>query len=177
MAKPASQRYGHPNQNQAHGTGQPGMNPDTGHMDSGIDCNDQVGRQIAATRKIRGMTQVPLAAAAGLSASLVTKIERAVRTVKPDVLACLARVLGVEPGTLAGEPRRGRTRIDNTIPQIRCAVDCYDLPEDGPTRALPELRARVEHASAWRLASQYTRLAEALPLLLTELTRAPRAGR
>jgi hypothetical protein len=54
----------------------------------------------------------------------------------------------------------------------RCALDCYDLPDDGPIRPLPDLRAATEQITVCRLAARYTSLADTLPDLIAELTRA-----
>jgi len=58
------------------------------------------------------------------------------------------------------------------IPHIRRALDCYDLPDDGPIPPLPDLHAATEKATAHRLAAHYTSLAETLPTLIAGLTRA-----
>lgn len=58
------------------------------------------------------------------------------------------------------------------IPDIRIAIDAYDVPDDGPVRSLARLRELTESAMRHRLTSQYTRLAEELPPLLGELSRA-----
>jgi hypothetical protein len=51
-------------------------------------------------------------------------------------------------------------------------LDCYDLPDDGPIAPLADLRAATESATTRRLAAHYIILAETLPGLITELTRA-----
>jgi hypothetical protein len=51
-------------------------------------------------------------------------------------------------------------------------MDAYDIPPDLPyaMRPLTELRRMTSSATAWRLSSQYTKLAGLLPGLITDLT-------
>lgn len=67
----------------------------------------------------------------------------------------------------AGELHAGRLRWQSQWPS-----DSYDLPDDGPVQPLDMLRAATRQATAYRLESQYSRLAATLPDLLGELTRA-----
>jgi DNA-binding Xre family transcriptional regulator len=58
------------------------------------------GRRLAALRVQRGLTQDELAAAAGLRAAEVRRVERGQRDLSVVVLADLARALAVQPGDL-----------------------------------------------------------------------------
>jgi hypothetical protein len=51
-------------------------------------------------------------------------------------------------------------------------MDAYDIPPELPygMRPLPELRRMTSSATAWRLSSQYAKLAVLLPGLITDLT-------
>jgi transcriptional regulator with XRE-family HTH domain len=62
-----------------------------------------VGRRVAQLRKAQGLTQVELAATAGLSPSLLAQIEQG-KTANPTLatLIGLAKALGVSLGELAG---------------------------------------------------------------------------
>ncbi len=131
-----------------------------------------VGERIAAARKLHRMTQRQLAAAAAISTSLMRKIEQGTRPVTPAVWSSITRVLGLHDSERPDEGRLASARVSAAIPRIRCALDCYDLPEDGPLQPLPDLRAATERATACRLAAQYTRLTETLPELIADLTRA-----
>src|SRR5579884_4062693 len=121
------------------------------------------------------MTQPQLADAALISVSLLRKIEQGTRALTPAVLAAIARALDVDEGHLSGDPRPDATRVQQAVPLIRCALDCHDLPGDGPVKALDDLRAATAQATAYRLASRYTRLADMLPGLLSDLHRAAHA--
>jgi hypothetical protein len=118
------------------------------------------------------MTQADLAEAAAISLSLLRKIEQGTRPVTPGVWSSIARTLGLDSSESADDARSAGSRVSAAIPHIRCALDCYDLPDDGPIPLLPDLRAATEKATAHRLAAQYTSLADTLPELIAELTRA-----
>jgi transcriptional regulator with XRE-family HTH domain len=125
--------------------------------------------RIALARKASRMTQQQLAEAALISVSLLRKIEQGTRAATPAVLESIARSLHVDTSQLSGDRHPDTDRVQQAILPIRCALDCYDLPEEGPARPLDDLRAATELATARRLASQYIRLADTLPGLLTEL--------
>lgn len=88
------------------------MSPDGGHG---------MGGRIAATRKLRRMTQAQLAEAAVVSVSLLRKIEQGSRPVTPGVWASFARALGLETAAAADEARSADSRVSAAIPYIRCA--------------------------------------------------------
>lgn len=85
----------------------------------------------------------------------------------PD-LAAAALVASDPPGA----PAAGRDAVHQRIPALRCVLDAYDLPPDGPVRALPVLRDDVAALVRMRLQSRYGTLAARLPGLLPELHRA-----
>ncbi len=137
-----------------------------------LEGSAAVGNRIAASRKARRMTQAQLADAAAISISLLQKVEQGSRAATPGVIASIARALDIAEGQLSGDPYLETTRVHDAIPLIRHAMDSYDLPEDGPLLALIELQAATRQATAYRLGSQYSRLAATLPDLLRDLTRA-----
>ena len=131
---------------------------------------DDPGQGIAAARKALGLTQSELARHAAISLSLLRKIERGSRSLTPGVRTALDAVLVPVPapddGTTAPE------RIAAALSQFREIMDAYDIPPDLPyaMRPLPELRRMTNSATAWRLSSQYAKLAALLPGLITDLT-------
>jgi transcriptional regulator with XRE-family HTH domain len=139
-----------------------------------MTCGDAgwIAARVATARKADRMTQVQLADAARISVSLLRKIEQGKRPATPAVLESIARALRVEAGQLSGESHPDLGRVRQAILPIRYALDCYDLPDDGPVRSLDDLRAGTEVVTAHRLASRYTRLSDALPSLLDQLHRA-----
>ncbi|WP_067459190.1 helix-turn-helix domain-containing protein [Actinomadura macra] len=132
----------------------------------------QIGHRIAATRVARRFTQVQLAEAACISLSTLRKVEQGKRSPGDRVLKSVAGALGVEPEVLAGHRICTDSRVHAAIPDIRSAIDAYDVPDDGPVRPLDRLREATEAATRYRLTAQYTRLAKELPPLLVELSRA-----
>jgi DNA-binding XRE family transcriptional regulator len=129
------------------------------------------GERIAAARKIRRLTQPQLAEAAAISVSLLRKIEQGRRPCSVAVWSSISRALGLKDGS-ADEMRSASYAVSAAIPEIRCAIDCYDIPDPGPVALIPDLHAATELATARRLDAQYSSLADSLPALLTELTRA-----
>jgi transcriptional regulator with XRE-family HTH domain len=139
------------------------------------------GDRIATARRARRLTQRDLADAAGLSHVTIRSIERGARRPSDDSLDAIAAALGLDPSRLLSSGARATGRVHAALPALSAAIATYDMPADGPVRDLRELRAAVEAAEGWRLASQYVRLAEAAPALLTELAcaldRAPAGAR
>jgi transcriptional regulator with XRE-family HTH domain len=142
--------------------------------ESEMTCGDPgaVAVRIATARKADRMTQAQLADAARISVSLLRKIEQGRRAATPAVLESIARVLRVEASRLSGDFQPDWGRIRQAVLPIRYALDCHDLPDRGPAKQLDELRVATEVATAHRLSSRYTRLADALPPLLSQLHRA-----
>ncbi|MFC5749531.1 helix-turn-helix domain-containing protein [Actinomadura rugatobispora] len=136
----------------------------------------QVGHRIAAMRGVRRLTQRRLAEDAHISLSTLRKVEQGSRPVSDRVLESIAAALGVEPDALTGRRTHTDSRVHAAVPNIRTAIDAYDVPDDGPVRPLDQLRQATATATQRRLTSQYTRLAEELPLLLVELSRAVLGG-
>lgn len=134
--------------------------------------NEQIGRRIAAARSARRMSQSELAKTAHVSLSTLRKAEQGSRPVTDRVLQALSAALEIDPERLTGQHAHTGSRVHQVIPAIRVAIDAYDLPGEGATPPLPELRAAVATATRQRLSSQYTRLAESVPILLSGLTRA-----
>jgi transcriptional regulator with XRE-family HTH domain len=138
---------------------------------------ERIGRRIANARKLRGLTQQQLAQRVPCSKSLIAQVESGHKPATQALVAGVARALGVEIGVLTGQPyaepdRRG-AQIHEHIPAIRRALIAWDLPdEDVPPRPVDQLRADVQRASALGRRARYSQLADMLPALLEELTRA-----
>jgi transcriptional regulator with XRE-family HTH domain len=95
-----------------------------------------------AGRTARRRTQAPpddpaAISTATISASLLRKIEQGTRLVTPAVLASIARVLDLDEFGWQAKRSAGH-RVSVAIPHIRSALDCYDLPDDGPIPSLPD---------------------------------------
>ncbi|WP_019360061.1 helix-turn-helix transcriptional regulator [Streptomyces sp. AA1529] len=137
-----------------------------------VDPRYEMGKRIAAARRLVRLTQKGLADAAGVSYSTVRAIERGARMPGDDVLDALAAALSVDPARLLGHRGHTDSRVHDEIPALSRVIATYDLPEDGPVRSLDELRAAVSEAVDWRVGAQYLRIARNLPGLLEELARA-----
>ncbi|TDB86480.1 XRE family transcriptional regulator [Actinomadura sp. KC216] len=123
-------------------------------------------------RVARRLTQARLAEDAHISLSMLRKVEQGSRSASDRVLVSVAAALGIEPDALTGRRVRTDSRVHAAVPDIRTAIDAYDIPDDGPVRPIEQLQQATVTATQRRLTSQYTRLSEELPPLLTELSRA-----
>lgn len=136
--------------------------------------HERIGAQVAAIRKLRHMTGRELARRAGVSYSLLTKVESGHAPASPTFITAVARALRIDPQQLTGQPFRqvGPAATDTDVLAVRRALLAYDLPgePDTPPRPLPTLAADVTHASTLRRACRFTRLAALLPGLLDELS-------
>lgn len=133
---------------------------------------DDTAQRIAEHRAAQNLTQAELAARARISLSLLKKIEQRVRPVTPEVVHSLAEALDVDPDRLTSRVTARAGAVHSVIPDLRRAIDSYDLPDDGPIRPLDELHRAVGRSVEWRVTSRYSRLARPLPGLLPELSRA-----
>ncbi|MEV4749855.1 helix-turn-helix transcriptional regulator [Streptosporangium sp. NPDC049248] len=116
------------------------------------------------------MTQEDLALAAHISLSLLRKIEQGTCVASDPVLDAIAAALSIAPSRLLGNSGRLDGRVHDAMPALR-EVTTYDIPDEGPVRSMPALRASVTGAVQKRLGAQYVRLSQILPELLGELIR------
>ncbi|MDQ0791928.1 helix-turn-helix domain-containing protein [Streptomyces sp. B1I3] len=133
-----------------------------------------VGRRIAYYRSVARpkMTQQQLSEAACVALGTIRKIERGERGVTDETLDAIAAALGVDPSRLVADREHASSRVRSALPALSAAIAAYDIPDDGPVRPLPELRAGVAQATAWRLSAQYLQIVRTIPDLLVELARA-----
>ncbi|MFJ9536432.1 helix-turn-helix domain-containing protein [Streptomyces sp. NPDC101225] len=138
------------------------------------EAHGGVGKRIAYYRSVMRpkLTQRQFADAANVALGTVRKIERGERGVTDATLDVFAAVLGVDPSRLCADRGPAHTRVREAMPALSAAIALYDVPCDGPTRPLDQLRAAVSEVARRRLAAQYTRIVHQLPDLLLELARA-----
>lgn len=136
--------------------------------------DDSIGPRIAQARKARGVTQIALAHEAGVSVSLLRKMEQGSRIASQPVVAALARALHVDITTLTGQPydREGphSDRTHTAMPDLRRALAYWDLPSElGTTPRHPADLARdaAEIATLYQLDRNFE-VAQRLPALLIE---------
>ncbi len=127
------------------------------------------GSRVAELRKERDLTQVALARRAGVSLSLLSKIEVGDRTLTPAVAAAVARALQISLGALYGEAEVSQDQ-GVLLEDLRTAVRRYDIPDQAPVPDLAELRVEVEQAGTLAMRTDLAELLRMLPELLTRAT-------
>lgn len=134
-----------------------------------MDSTPAAGENIAVLRKARGMGQAKLAREAGISLSLLSKIEVGTRAATPPVVAHIARALHVTTARIYGQPFMGPSEQADLLNELRSAVRRYTLPrEDRPAPAA--LAAELARAAALRADTRYLELLRLLPSLLGRAT-------
>jgi transcriptional regulator with XRE-family HTH domain len=126
------------------------------------------GENIAVLRKARGIGQKALAQRAGISLSLLSKIETGLRPATPPVIAAIAKALHVSTARIYGQPFIDVEQSD-LLDSLRAAVRRHRLPrEDVPPPG--ELAAKLKQAATLRADTDYTALLRILPVLLGQAT-------
>jgi transcriptional regulator with XRE-family HTH domain len=134
-----------------------------------------VGRNVAAVRKARGLSQLELAGRAQISYSLLTKIESEHAPATPAVIGALARALRVDVPRLTGQPYEAASatspEIYEPVTALRHLLLAYDvpIPPQVPSRPLERIAAAVSSMSALRRAANFKHLAASLPPLVEEM--------
>jgi transcriptional regulator with XRE-family HTH domain len=127
------------------------------------------GARVAELRKERDITQVALARRAGISLSLLSKIEIGDRTLTPGIAAAIARALQISLGALYGEAEVSRDQ-SVLLEGLRTAVRRYDIPDQAPVPDPAQLRSDLDHAITLRAQTDLAGLLRMLPGLLTRAT-------
>lgn len=131
-----------------------------------------IGQAIATLRRRRRISQRQLAAHAGISVSLIQKLESGERsTARLDSLTALANALDVSVGDLTGKPRGLAVDAnDSEILKLRSAI----LTGRTPAAPDPDLDPAAHLPRLWHLYwhGRYAQLARDLP----DLIAAARAG-
>jgi transcriptional regulator with XRE-family HTH domain len=127
------------------------------------------GSRVAELRKERGITQTALARRAGISISLLSKIEIGDRALTPAIAAAIARALQISLGALYGEVEVSEDQ-SVLLEDLRTAVRRYDIPDQTLTPELAPLRIEVDQAITLRERTDLAGLLRMLPDLLTRAT-------
>lgn len=133
---------------------------------------------MAAIRKTRGWTGHELARRAGVSYSLVAKVESGAAPATPAFIGAVARALRVDVPRVTGQPYDDPAQryqaLQSAVDELRRTLLAYDLPPalDAPVRPVEELRADVEAMSRLGRHARYRQLSQSLPGLLEELQAA-----
>jgi transcriptional regulator with XRE-family HTH domain len=136
-----------------------------------------VGRRVREIRSWRGHTQAELAGLAGVSPSLISKIELGrVPVDRRQTLEKLAVALRVAPMDLTDRPETASDAVSAaahaTLVEIEAALDRYELGADPevPVREWPAIAADVRRlVELMHLSSDYAAQGELVPGLLGEL--------
>lgn len=135
--------------------------------------DDSIAVRIAAARKVRGLTQQELAAAASLSLSLLKKIETGQRAATNGTVASVARALRVPVTQLTGQPYDVDSADTHPVIEgLRGELLAFGLPPGEEPPAVEDLARRVELVAELRHAASYGRLGALLPDLLRDLRAA-----
>lgn len=124
------------------------------------------GARVVELRKARGITQAALARQAGISLSLLLKIEIGDRTLTPGVAAAVARALQISLGAVYGEAEIS-TDQSMLLGDLRTAVRRYDIPDQVPVPEPAQLRIDLDQAITFREQAELAGLLRMLPELLT----------
>ncbi|MGH4003693.1 MAG: helix-turn-helix domain-containing protein [Pseudonocardiaceae bacterium] len=127
------------------------------------------GARVAELRKARGITQAALARRAGISVSLLSKIEVGDRTLTPGIAAAIAQALQISLGALYGE---AEVSLDQSmlLEDLRTAVRRYDIPDQVPVPGPAQLHLDLDQAVTFREQADLAGLLRMLPGLLTRAT-------
>ncbi|WP_158608021.1 helix-turn-helix domain-containing protein [Nocardia panacis] len=132
---------------------------------------DSVGRRIAKYRKLRGMTQLQLARAAGVGKQTLAKVESGHAAASQVWVGYVATALGVEASLLYGEDSE-YPNLDGIIPTVRRVLAATDLLPDLEPEPLDRLRPLVLRMMEWRHAAAYDKMTKLLPDLTDQLLTA-----
>ncbi|MEU9122992.1 helix-turn-helix transcriptional regulator [Streptomyces sp. NPDC048506] len=132
------------------------------------------GTNVAKRRKERGLSQVALARRAGVSVSLLSKIEVGDRALTQGVGAALARAMELTLDELLG------SAPEKNLNELNYAIRRFDIPGELPEN--PErLKREVDELNALRWNTELAKILQRLPSVLTRatnhahLTGAPKA--
>lgn len=126
------------------------------------------GRNVAILRKARGMSQVALARRAGVSVSLLSKVEVGDRTLSQGVAACLAKAMGVTLDELLGRAAIAY-RDEAALNDLRSAIRRFDLPGGVATTAAA-LKADLAGVVRMRGDADLSGVLRRLPALVSQAT-------
>ncbi len=127
------------------------------------------GARVAQLRKARGITQAALARRAGISVSLMSKIEVGDRTLTPTIAAAIARALQISLNVLYGDAEISADQ-SKQLEELRTAVRRYDIPDQTPVPNPDQLRGDLDQAITLRDQADLGGLLRTLPGLLTRAT-------
>lgn len=133
------------------------------------------GARIATFRKLKGWSQRKLSDRAGVSYSLLTKVEAGHKPATPALISAAARALNIDVSQLTGQPYAPDTPTDEQVFEhiavLRRELTAYNLPptQDGRPKPLADLRAAVAELAQLRHGVNLLKLGQKLPAVLQDL--------
>ncbi|MFF4690485.1 helix-turn-helix domain-containing protein [Streptomyces sp. NPDC001307] len=140
-----------------------------------------IGRQVRYYRRKNGnRSQSAVAGLCGITERYLSLIETGKKTPSPDVLARLARELGVPVSALLSDEPLPEAGVSlSTDPEIARALMGYGGVQTGPVATSAELRDRVEDAwRTWQTSEErFSEVEQVLPRLIADVEGAVRVCR
>ncbi|MFC9510285.1 helix-turn-helix domain-containing protein [Streptomyces sp. NPDC057002] len=126
------------------------------------------GANVAVCRKARGFSQVALARRAGVSVSLLSKIEVGDRALTQGIAAALAHAMSLTLDELLGTSPVERAD-ENSLTALNHAIRRFDIPDPPPAHPedLPRRLAELNHH---RYRTELSAVLQKLPAVLTDTT-------
>ncbi|WP_267469626.1 helix-turn-helix domain-containing protein [Nocardia cyriacigeorgica] len=129
---------------------------------------ESVGARIARIRKLRGMTQHQLAAAANVSRSMLAQVEKGHSSASTVWVGAVANALRVDASRLYGDDEP--EQLLDVLPILRRTLAATDLMDpDLEPEPIEQLRALSAKVSQWRRDTQYRKIVQVLPDLVDRL--------
>ncbi|TLG11424.1 helix-turn-helix transcriptional regulator [Nocardia cyriacigeorgica] len=129
---------------------------------------ESVGARIARIRKLRGMTQHQLAAAANVSRSMLAQVEKGHSSASTVWVGAVANALRVDASRLYGDDEP--EQLLDVLPILRRTLAATDLMDpDLEPEPIEQLRVLSAKVSQWRRDTQYRKIVQVLPDLVDRL--------
>jgi len=133
-----------------------------------MEKGDDIGKRIATYRKMRGLSQHQLAAAAEVSYSMISKVESGHASASPAMIGMIARGLRLDASRLYGNDEQQQAL--DLAPVIRRTLAAVDLmADDVEPISLNLLASQVNQVMNWRRSTRYRKVAGVLPDLVDHL--------
>lgn len=139
--------------------------------------DDSIGARIKKVRNLRGWTQVKLANEAGVTLSMLSKVESGHASPSSAWIGQVAHGLRTDATQLLGT-EDSPEQLHQAIPILRRALASVDLLDDDVDPIEPKvLQAQISKVNLWRRETQYSKIGQVLPDLLSQLlVAAPAEG-
>lgn len=131
-------------------------------------AQNHVGANIAKYRRMRGLTQTQLAAAAHVSRSMLAQVETGQSQASTVWIGSVANALKIDSSRLYGNGSEPEQLLD-VLPVLRRSLAATDLMDDIEPAPLDQLHKMVAEVSAWRRDAKYSKITAVLPDLVDQL--------